>query len=262
MAKGKRPTQQSSSPIGRWAMVIVGLVIVGGVVWWVAGSSSDEPASGEVAEDGTTAPAPLDVEGGAGPTVEEAATLDAPPDSITSGGPDVPTGIDVSNDPKRGSASAPVTIVEFSDFQCPFCGRFHRETFPALQRLYGDQVRWIFVNYPIAGHEWGEPAAIAGECAARQGRFWEFADQVFGNQERLSGDFLRKDVPAAIGVDAEAYLACMNNRETASEVAADLAEAKRVGVGATPTFYVNGIQVVGAQPPGVFNEIIGPYFAR
>lgn len=261
MAKGKRPAQ-SPSPWGRWAAVIVGLVIVGGIVWWVAGSSPEEPVAETAAEREGAAPAPLDVDGAAGPTVDEAATLDAPPDSLVSGGPDAPRGIDISNDPRKGDPNAPVTIVEFSDFQCPFCGRFHRETYPALLRLYGDQVRWVFVNRVVPGHEWAEPAAIAGECAMRQGKFWEFADRVFSDQERLNGEFLRQDVPEAIGLDEADYLACLNGRETASEVAADVAEGDRLRIEGTPTFYVNGIRIVGAQPVGVFNEVIAPYFSR
>lgn len=261
MAKGKRPAQ-SPSPWGRWAAVIVGLVMVGGIVWWVAGSSPEDPALEPTVEEEGAGPAPLDVDGASGPTVDEAATLDVPPDSLSPGGPDAPRGIDISNDPRSGNPDAPVTIVEFSDFQCPYCGRFHRETYPALQRLYGDQIRWVYLNFPIQGHQWAEPAAIAAECATRQGRFWEFADFVFQNQDRLSGDFLREDVPGAVGLDGEAYLSCLNGRETLSEVTADLAEARRVGVQSTPTFYVNGIQILGAQPVGVFNEVIAPYFSR
>lgn len=259
MAKGKRPAEQPS-PWGRWAAVIVGLVIVGGIVWWVAGSSPDEPAPGATAEEGA-GPAPLDPEGGAGPT-RESVPFDAPPDSIVSGGPDAPQGIDISNDPRKGDPDAAVTIVEFSDFQCPFCGRFHRETFPALQRLYGDDVRWVFVNRPIQGHEWAEPAAIAAECATRQGKFWEFADYVFGNQEQLDGGLLRDDVPDAVDLDEEAYLACLEARETIDEVRADLAEGDRLEIGGTPTFFINGIELVGAQPVGVFNEIISPNLSR
>lgn len=260
MAKGKRPADKPS-PWGRWAVVIVGLVIVGGIVWWVAGSSPDEPAPGATVEEGGEGPAPLDVEGGAGPTRDQAATLDAPPDSIVAGGPDAPQGIDVSNDPKTGDPDAAVTIVEFSDFQCPYCGRFHRETYPALQRLYGDQVRWVYLNFPIQGHQWAETAAIAAECATRQDRFWEFADFVFQNQERLSGDFLRQEVPAEIGL-GEAYLSCVDGRETIDEVEADLAEARRLGVQSTPTFFVNGIEILGAQPVDVFNEVIAPNFSQ
>ncbi|HUE95414.1 MAG TPA: thioredoxin domain-containing protein, partial [Longimicrobiaceae bacterium] len=156
---------------------------------------------------------------------------------------------------------APVTIVELSDFECPYCSRFHEETFPALRRLYGDRVQWIFVNRYFPEHPSAERAAIAGECAHRQGRFWEYADLLFAGQERL-GDGVIEDAAREIGLDMATFEACVNNRETAAEVAADQAEGDRLGVDGTPTFYVNGHMVLGAQPVSVFNQIIAPYFSR
>ena len=162
--------------------------------------------------------------------------------------------------PARGPADARVTIVEFSDFQCPHCKTFHEQIFPALQRLYGDQVRWIFVNRFFPGaHQYAEQAAIGGECALRQGKFWEYADYVFANQERL-GDGVVDRAASEVGLDEAGYTQCLTGRETASEVAADQAEAARIGVGGTPYFLVNGHEVLGAQPVGVFNEVIAPYF--
>jgi protein-disulfide isomerase len=104
-------------------------------------------------------------------------------------------------------------------------------------------------------------AAIGGECAARQGKFWEYADYVFANQEKLR-DGLVDRAAADVGLDAASYGQCLSGRETASEVAADQAEAARVGVEGTPYFYVNGHEVLGAQPVSVFNEVIAPYFDR
>ena len=106
-----------------------------------------------------------------------------------------------------------------------------------------------------------EQAALGGECARRQGKFWEFADYVFANQDRLA-DGIVEDAAAEIGLDETTYAQCLANRETASEVAADQAEAARLGIDGTPYFLVNGTQVRGAQPVGVFNEILAPYFDR
>ncbi len=153
-----------------------------------------------------------------------------------------------------------MTIVEFSDFQCPHCKTFHEEIFPALRSFYGDQIRWVFVNrfFP-GGHPQAEEAAIGGECALRQGKFWEYADYVFANQDRLA-DGVVADAASEVGLDEASYSQCLVNRETASEVAADQAEAARVGVEGTPYFLVNGNEVLGAQPVGVFNEVLAPYF--
>jgi protein-disulfide isomerase len=261
MTKGKRPTAPPPSPWSRWAIVLGGLVAVALVVWFVARSSAGGEATQPSAAADPGAPQPLG--GEAGPTVEAAASIEnVPPESLVSAGPDAPSGVDVSNDPRRGDADAAVTIVEFSDFQCPHCKTFHEQIFPALQRLYGDDVRWIFVNrfFP-GGHPFAEEAAIGGECAARQGKFWEYADYVFANQEGLADGIVR-NAAGEVGLDEAAYAACLSGRETASEVAADQAEAARIGVDGTPYFLVNGQELLGAQPVGVFNEVIGPYFAR
>jgi protein-disulfide isomerase len=260
MPKGKRPTAQKPTPWSRWVLVLGGLVVVTLVVWLIARPSADESgAAPDAAADGGT-PQPL---GGEGPTVEAAATLEnVPPDSLISAGPDAPSGVDISNDPRRGSPDAVVTIVEFSDFQCPHCKTFHEEIFPALQTLYGDQVRWVFVNrfFP-EGHQFAEQAAIGGECALRQGKFWEYADYVFANQAQL-GDGIVERAASEVGLDEASYTQCLTGQETASEVAADQAEGARVGVGGTPYFLVNGREVLGAQPVGVFNEVIAPFFAQ
>lgn len=260
MTKGKRPTAPPPSPWGRWVAVLGGLLAVALVVWLVARPSGDETEEVAPIAD-PTGPQPLS--GSEGPTVEAAASLEnVPPDSLASAGPDAPSGVDISNDPRMGDPGAVVTIVAFSDFQCPHCKTFHEQVFPALRRLYGDDVRWVFVNrfFP-SGHQFAERAAIGGECAARQGRFWEYADYIFANQERL-GDGIVDDAAGSVGLDAASYAQCVSGRETASEVAADQAEAARLDVGGTPYFLVNGREILGAQPVGVFNEVIGPYFAR
>lgn len=258
MARGKRPAAPPSSPWGRWVVVLGALVVVAVVAWLVARPSAEDGAAADA--EASAGPQPLAAEG---PTVEAAATLEnVPPESLASAGPDAPSGVDISNDPRRGSADAAVTIVEFSDFQCPHCRTFHQEIFPALRSFYGDQIRWVFVNrfFP-GGHPQAEEAAIGGECALRQGKFWEYADYVFANQDRLP-DGIVADAASEVGLDEASYAQCLANRETASEVAADQAEGARIGVGGTPYFLVNGEELMGAQPVGVFNEVLAPYFDR
>lgn len=261
MATGKRPNRTSSAPWGRWALILAALVVAGGIVWWLARPGAAGGGAGAAEETAAgPGPQPLDLSTG-GPTVEAAAEVDAPAESLASAGSEIPRGVDVSNDPRLGSATAPVTVVEFSDFQCPHCATFHGEIFPALQRLYGDQVRWVFVNRFFPQHDMAERSAMAGECAARQGKFWEFAAPVFAGQAELSRGLL-DDVARDVGLDMTAYETCMENAETASEVAADQAEGERLQVDATPTFIVNGRRVVGAQPVDAWNEILAPYFGR
>ncbi|HET9582109.1 MAG TPA: thioredoxin domain-containing protein [Gemmatimonadota bacterium] len=260
MTTGKRPRQTPPAPWGRWALILAALVVAGGLVWWMARPSSAGEDAG-AAEDAAAGPGPRPLDLSSGPTVEAAAAVDAPPESLASAGSEIPGGVDISNDPRLGSATAPVTVVEFSDFQCPHCATFHDQIFPALQRLYGDQVRWVFVNRFFPQHDMAERAAMAGECAARQGKFWEFADPVFAGQSRLSRSML-DEVARDIGLDMAAYGTCMENAETASEVAADQAEGERLRIDATPTFIVNGRRLVGAQPIDTWNEVLAPYFNR
>ncbi len=147
-------------------------------------------------------------------------------------------GVDVGSDPVLGPETAPITIVEFSDFECPFCEKFARETAPALRRQYGDKIRWIFVNNPLQSiHPKAYDLALAGECAHEQGLFWEWYER-------------------AIEVDEERFAACYRNADHAAEVATDLKEAQKFYILGTPTFFVNGQRLEGALPAEVFAEII------
>ena len=262
MAKGKKPTQPQAKPWIRWGGVLVGLALAAAIVWFVAKPSAEELPTGDTEEAAGPGPRPLDLAAG-GPTVQNAAALaDVPAESLASAGPAVPSGIDISNDPRLGADNARVTIVEFSDFECPHCAVFHEEIFPALRSLYGDQIRWVFVNtFFSAGHPMAESAALAAECANQQGRFWQYADLVFKHQTELSRETLDGHAQS-LGLDLVAFRQCLENREMASEVAADLAEGDRVGVDATPSFFVNGRKVTGAQPVAAFNEILAPYFGN
>ena len=165
-------------------------------------------------------------------------------------------GIDVSNDPVEGPADAPVTIVEFSDFECPFCARFANQTAPLLRSQYGDSIRWIFVNYPLESiHPKAYDLALAGECAGAQERFWDFYRALFSG--RYGSD--RSDATAAardLGLDVERFEGCLTAAEHAGEVAADLREGQKFYILGTPTFFVNGKRMEGALPPEAFAAVI------
>ncbi|HJU87114.1 MAG TPA: DsbA family protein [Gemmatimonadota bacterium] len=171
-------------------------------------------------------------------------------------GIDIVEGVDVSRDPVLGPADAPVTIVEFSDFECPFCSRFASETAPALRRQYGDRIRWIFVNYPLQSiHPNAYEAALAAECATEQDRFWPYYDALFSGRHELSGSGYAA-AANEVGIDEERFDACYRNADHAEEVALDIKEGEKFYILGTPTFYVNGRRMEGAQRPEAFAAVI------
>ena len=160
--------------------------------------------------------------------------------------PDLPRIEVEAKGPARGPANAPVTVVEFSDFQCPFCGR----EYPVIERLmkeYDGKVRLVFRNYPLDFHPFAEKAAEAGACAAEQGKFWELHDKMFTNQQRLTVDDL-KGYAKAVGVDASKFDQCLDSGAKRGQVDDDQKAGNEAGVNGTPAFFINGIFINGAQP--------------
>ena len=170
--------------------------------------------------------------------------------------------IDVAaNDPTQGSASAPITLVEFSDFQCPFCAQVV-PTLKRVQQTYGDRVRIVWKDFPLTAiHPQAFGAAQAGRCAQEQGKFWELHDRLFANQQTLQPDSLKAHAVAA-GLDAGAFDTCLDSGKHAEGVQAQMDMATALGVGSTPTVFVNGRLVSGAQPYDVFARIIDEELAR
>lgn len=169
-----------------------------------------------------------------------------------------------ADDPMIGNAKAKVTIVEFSDFQCPFCRRFWKDTYSQLKKEYIDtgKVRMVTRAFPLSFHEAAKPAAIASLCAKEQGKFWEYRDKVFGEQEKKGqatiafGVAELKTWATAIGLNAQQFNSCLDTQKYAAKVDADTAAGSAVGVSGTPSFFINGQQVVGAQPFSAFKKII------
>jgi protein-disulfide isomerase len=158
-------------------------------------------------------------------------------------------------DPSLGPANAPVTIVEFSDFQCPFCQRV-APTLKQIKAKYGDRVRIVWKDFPLTQiHPQAFDAAQAGNCAREQGKFWEYHDQLFANQSALQPEFLKK-YAAAVGMNAETFGACLDSAKFRPKVQAALETGAKLGIGSTPTSYVNGRTVTGAQPYEVFESVI------
>ena len=157
-------------------------------------------------------------------------------------------------DPVKGPTDAPIEIIEFSDFQCPFCERA-TETLAQLIERYGNQIRFVYKDYPLPSHEHAFKAAEAGNCANDQGRFWELHDTMFASQSALDVASL-KAYAAELGMDAAAFSACLDSGKYAGEVQRDLAVGQSYGVSSTPTIFVNGRVVMGAVPIDVFDQII------
>ncbi|MCZ7544098.1 MAG: thioredoxin domain-containing protein [Anaerolineae bacterium] len=156
--------------------------------------------------------------------------------------------------PAIGAEAAPVTIVEYSDFACSYCRRFYASTLRQLLDVYGDQVRFVYRNFPILG-EGSLHAAEAVMCADAQGRFWEYHDYLFNNP----GTFHNLGLSAIayqMGLDLEAFQACMDSDATLARIQTDTLAARDSGATGTPTFAINGEVLVGAQPLEVFQQLI------
>ncbi len=163
--------------------------------------------------------------------------------------------VPVSDNPSLGSADAPVTIVEFSDFRCGFCGRFARETLQPLLASYDEsEVQFVYRDFVIFGQASYE-AALASECADDQDKFWEFHDLIFGNQQELSRD-MYLTWAADEGLDVDAFTSCYDNQTHRDEITADFEYGQSLGLTGTPTFFINGRVVSGAQPQEVFKAMI------
>ncbi|NOH02608.1 MAG: DsbA family protein [Chloroflexi bacterium] len=173
------------------------------------------------------------------------------------------TRYDIPSDgfPSIGPADAPITIAEFSDFQCPFCKRFHDETFDALMAAYPGKIRFVYRHLPLTSiHPEAFPSAEASMCANEQNAFWEFHDQIFANQNRMGRD-LYIQIAGDLGLDMPAFEDCLNANEYKDLVQTDLDFALNLGVQSTPTFFINGLAIVGAQPLSAFQQIIDPELA-
>jgi protein-disulfide isomerase len=158
------------------------------------------------------------------------------------------------DDPSRGPAQAPITIVEFSDFQCPFCSR-GQDTIDQVVKQYGDRVKLVFRDFPLSIHPNAEGAAIAAGCAREQGKYWEMNRALFADPGELSAADLAATA-GSIGLDVERFKACMASGESRAEVQKDMADGQSVGVSGTPTFFVNGVMIVGARELDVFTRTI------
>ncbi len=162
--------------------------------------------------------------------------------------------VPVADTPTKGPADAWVTIVEFSDFECPYCGKA-APTVAQVLAAYPLDVRLSYRYFPLAMHPHAMPAAVAAECARAQGKFWEMHDQLFAHQEHLEATDL-PNYATAIGLDLAAWEACRLTPAPVARVLADQALGLQMGVKGTPTFVFNGEPLVGALPYTMFTEAV------
>lgn len=180
--------------------------------------------------------------------------------------------IDISGNPQKGASAAKVALLEFSEFQCPYCARFARDTWPQLQKEYVDtgRVKHVWLDLPLDNHKNAQKAAEAAHCAGEHGRFWEMHDRMFADQKQL-------DVPSlaghaeALGLDRGAFLQCVESGRFAEEIRRDGVHARSASITGTPSFLIGVVQpngsvkvmrkLVGAKSFAEFKEAIDPILA-
>jgi protein-disulfide isomerase len=163
--------------------------------------------------------------------------------------------------PAKGPEEAPITLIEFSDFECPFCYRVI-PTLDQVRETYGDQVRVVYRQFPLNSiHPHAQITAEASLCADAQGRFWEMHDEIFERRGRVDADEL-KGMAADLGLDTEAFGACLDSREFQNRVQEDFEAGRKAGVTGTPALFINGRFLNGAQPFAVVSRIIDDELTR
>ena len=170
--------------------------------------------------------------------------------------PDLPRAeVSVDDDPSLGPATAKVTIVEFGEYQCPYCGKAY-ETVKQILKDYPDDVRLVYRDFPLDFHQRAVPAAVAANCAGDQGKYWEFHDLLMDNQQALELENLNAHAKT-VGLNMDTFSQCLENPgEHVAEVLKDLEDGKKLGVTGTPAFFINGIFLNGAVPYSQFKDII------
>lgn len=171
-----------------------------------------------------------------------------------------PVKIEIGKSPVKGPADAKVTIVEFSEFQCPFC-RQGAQTMDQVLAAYPKDVKHVFKNLPLPMHNNAKSSCVAALAAGRQGKYWEMHDKLFANQQRL-GSELYNSLAQELGLDLAKFKADLEDPALAKQVDEEKALADKLGVHGTPGYFINGVQLSGAQPFPAFKQIIDRWVER
>lgn len=171
-----------------------------------------------------------------------------------------PIKVEVGKSPTKGPATAKVTVVEFSDFECPYCKR-GAETVEQILQAYPNDVQVAFKNLPLPFHKNADPAARAALAAGKQGKFWEMHDLLFENQRGLTQAYFEESAKK-LGLDMAKFKTDMESEEIKQQVKDDAALARKIGISGTPGFAVNGVLVKGAYPFPHFKQIIDRWLQK
>ncbi len=237
--------------------LIIGLIIAVGFAAFLAGSYTTNLNSDQISEgDLQDAIAKLE--------------LKVLQNQLPTSQPKIPMKISADDDPVIGNPDAPITIIEFTDFQCPFCARFHTQTLPLILEEYIEQgkVKLVIRDFPIQSiHPNAVPASVASECANEQGKVKEMHDMLFYNQNQWSGQetadalSLFSQYATEIQLDQEIFDSCLTSGKYIEEIENDLNDGREYGVSGTPGFFIGNdqigfVQLKGAQPFDVFKKVI------
>ena len=186
--------------------------------------------------------------GGSSPQAVSQAPVTAEPQYIRY---DIPT----EGSYARGPEDAPITIVEFSDFQCPFCKRWHDEVYEPLLAAYPGQIRFVYRHLPLTSiHPDAQSAAQAAMCAGEQDAFWEFHEKLFSSATLGNATYMQ--YAQELRLNTASFENCLTNNTYEAQIQEDSDFALDLGISSTPTFFINGLAVVGAQPIDVFKQVI------
>lgn len=194
-------------------------------------------------------------------TIDEAAIEAAVQNVLVDAGMMQPPGdmdVLVDDDPFLGPEDAPIVIVEFSAYACPYCGRHFEETLEPLLENYGQYIRYVYRDMPIINQAVSIPASLAANCALEQGQFWEYHNAIFANQNTLaqSGQTYLIQLASELEMDTESFTTCLIEQNYMDEVIADANTGTALGITGTPAFYINGSPHNGARPYEYFETII------
>ena len=236
-----------------YAVLVVLAFAVGILIGYVAGGRTASAPVGAMAQGGAAPPQVV-----ATPTLEHVTY-------------NIPTG----GFPSLGPADAPITIVEFSDYQCPYCTRWHEETYQPLLQAYPGKIRFVYRNYPLSFHQNAMLGAEAALCASDQSQYWQMHDKLFAEKDQMNnaqgatlavGDFVK--FATDLGLDGTAFESCLSTGKYKQQVEDDEnfantlpTENGEAAVGGTPTFFINGTRPVGAYPLASFKQIIDAQLA-
>ncbi|MEW6716951.1 MAG: thioredoxin domain-containing protein [Chloroflexota bacterium] len=164
--------------------------------------------------------------------------------------------IPIEGDPTLGPEDAPITLIEYIDYECPYCRKWYYEVFPRLQAEYPNQIRFVSKDFPLTNiHSNAQKASEAALCADDQDAYWDYREKLYGMEYGLSEEAYTQ-YASDLGLNMTAFEECMSSQKYKEAVEADLNYAIQLGVRSTPTFFLNGIPIVGAQPYEIFKQVI------